>query len=393
MTNGVFPEEGLDWRIVLRELYARFIREPKHLVDNIIGSMTTMPHPLSVEAYKLFMFFNANDPIVFRETHKLEREVISMLGEILGGEGVEGLITSGGTEANISALYLAREHGYDVVYAAITAHSSIRKAARILRMRLVEVEVDKDYHMDLNDLESKVKKYGKGVIVATAGTTGLGTVDNVRSISDIAIRYNSVVHVDAAFGGFIIPFLRRVGYRLPDIGFNNEAVVSVTIDPHKLGLTPIPSGGLVVRGKEWFKPLIFESKYMPMGCQVGLGGTRSGGSIAATWAMLKHLGWKGYTKLALEAMNKTFKVAERIRSSHVLRLVVEPETPIICMGVQGVNARSILEKLWNSGWYPYHCGIVDGIRIVVMPHVDVSQLLELVEVVEDLAGTIKRNNT
>ena len=393
MANGVFPEEGLDWRMVLRELYTRFMREPKHLVDNIIGSMTTMPHPLSVEAYRLFMFFNANDPMVFRETHRLEREVISMLGEILGGEDVEGLITSGGTEANISALYLAREHGYNTVYAAITAHSSIRKAAHILRMKLVEVGVDKEYCIDIRDLESKVKKYGRGVIVATAGTTGLGTVDNVSSISDIAARYNSVVHVDAAFGGFVIPFLRRIGYRLPDIGFSNEAVVSVTIDPHKLGLTPIPSGGLVVRGKDWFKPLIFESKYMPMGYQVGLGGTRSGGSIAATWAMLKHLGWKGYTRLALEAMNKTFKVAERIKSSHILRLVVEPKTPIICMETPGINTRDVLEKLWSNGWYPYHCGVVDGIRIVVMPHVDVGQLLKLVEVVENLAGTIKRNDT
>jgi len=339
------------------------------------------------------MFFNANDPLVFHETHRLEREVVEMLGEILGGEGVEGVITSGGTEANISAIYLAREHGYDIVYAPVTVHSSIRKAAHIFRVKLVDVKVDETYHVDLADLEEKLERYGPGLVVVTAGTTGLGTVDNVEEASRIALKHDSVVHVDAAFGGFIVPFLKGAGYDLPDIGFQNKAVVSVTIDPHKMGLAPIPAGGLVVRDHEWFKPLIFESSYMPMGYQVGLGGTRSGGSIAAVWAVMKHLGWEGYTRIALESMEKTLKAAKRVGESDNLRVMAKPETPILCIGIDGVNARSVLEKLWGMGWYPYHCGIVDGVRIVVMPHVGLDELLEFIEVLEKLARTAKRDAT
>ncbi len=388
-----FPRKGYDWRNVLADLYERFMREPKHLVDRIIGSMTTRPHPLGVEAYELFMFSNANDPLVFRETARLEKEVVEMLGEILGGKNVEGIITSGGTEANISAIYLAREHGYDTVYVPLTAHSSIRKAIHILRVKEANVKVDNTFHVDLEDLEKKLKEHGPGLVVVTAGTTGFGTVDNVEEASRIASKYNSVVHVDAAFGGFIVPFLRENGYRLPDIGFRNEAVVSVTIDPHKLGLVPIPAGGLVVRDSEWFKPLVFESKYMPMGYQVGLGGTRSGGSIAATWAMLKYMGWEGYSKLALELMEKTLTAASKVREKSSLRLVVEPETPIICIEVNGVEARLVLEKAWSMGWYPYHCGLVDGVRVVVMPHVSLNKLLEFIEVLDSIAGSIKRSST
>ena len=388
-----FPRKGYDWRDVLAELYERFMREPKHLVNHIIGSMTTRPHPLSIEAYKLFMFFNANDPLVFKETSRLESEVIEMLGEILGGRNVSGIITTGGTEANISAIYLAREHGYENVYVPLTAHNSIRKAVHLLRVRGIDVKVDEEFHVDLDDLERKLEEHGPGVIVLTAGTTGFGTVDNVEEASKIASRHNSVIHVDAAFGGFIIPFLREKGYRLPDIGFRNRAVVSVTIDPHKLGLAPIPSGGLVVRSSEWFKPLIFESKYMPMGYQVGLGGTRTGGSIAATWAMLKHFGWEGYSRLAVELMEKTLKVAEEVGKRDSLRLVVKPETPILCIDVKGVEARLVLEKAWGMGWYPYHCGLVDGVRIVVMPHVGLDELLEFIEVLESIARSIKRGST
>lgn len=70
-------------------------------------------------------------------------------------------------------------------------------------------------------------------------------------------------------------------------------MVSVTIDPHKMVLAPMPAGGLVVRGGEWFKPLIFKADYMPLGYQIGLSITRSGGSIAAVWAVMKHLGGRG----------------------------------------------------------------------------------------------------
>ena len=383
--GGKLPLKGMDWRDVLRELYLRFLREPKHLVNDILGSMTTMPHPVALEAYRLFMTFNANDPIVFKETARLEEEVIEMIGEILGRNCVKGLITCSGSEANLSALYLAREHGYRRVYVARTAHNSIFKAARILSMDVVEVSLTKDYKLDKKDLEVKLERHGEGVIVATAGTTGLGTVDDVEGISRIALKHDSVVHVDAAFGGFIIPFLKRQGWGLPDIGFSNRAVMSVTIDPHKLGLAPIPAGGLVVRDEEWFKPLIFNVDYMPARYQIGLGGTRSGGGVAATWAIMKLLGIEGYTRLATELMDKTLTIVKRIDESKNLSVPVRPETPIVCIQHRG-SSEYILRKLMDMGIYLYLCGIIDGLRIVVMPHITLEQLLKTVDLIEKMVS-------
>ncbi len=390
-----FPRSGSDWRDVLRELHSRVRVVPLHLLENIIGSMTTIPHPLGAEAFRLFWHANANDPLVFREVYKLEGEVISMLGDLLGGDParVEGMITSGGSEANVSALYLAREHGYDTVYIPKNVHESVVKAARILRMNIVRVELGEDYKVSLEDLVSKLEKHGRGVVVATAGTTGLGLVDPIPEVSKIALEHESVVHVDAAYGGFVVPFLKAMGAPLPDIGFTNKAVVTVTIDPHKMGLAPLPAGSIVARSKEWFEPLIFGSSYLPMGYQKGLFGTRTGGSVAATWAVIKGLGFDGYLNIVSEAMSNAVFLAGFVDYSPRLELPVRPETPIVCIKPKGVEARKVLLELWKRKWYPYHCGIVDGVRVVVMPHITREKLQDFAQVLDEVVGSLQNSST
>ncbi len=390
-----FPRSGVDWREVLRELQSRARIVPVHLLENIIGSMTTYPHPLGVEAFRLFWHANANDPLVFREIAKLESEVVSMLGDLLGGDParVEGMITSGGSEANVSALYLAREHGYDTVYIPLNVHESIVKAARFLRMNTVRVGLNSNYKISLEDLVEKLEKHGGGVIVATAGSTGLGLVDPIPEVSKIALEYESIVHVDAAYGGFIVPFLKAMGAPLPDIGFTNEAVVSVTIDPHKMGLAPIPAGGLVARSREWFEPLLFDSSYLPMGYQKGLFGTRTGGSIAATWAVIKSLGFDGYLNIVSECMSNAIFLAGFVDYSPRLELAARPETPIVCIKPKGVEAKRVLGELWRRKWYPYHCGIVDGVRVVVMPHITREKLQEFAQVLDEVVGSLQASST
>lgn len=389
-----FPRSGSDWREVFRELHSRARIVPLHLLENIIGSMTTIPHPLGVEAFRLFWHANANDPLVFREISRLESEVISMLGDLLGGDParVEGMITSGGSEANTSALYLAREHGYETVYIPRNVHESVIKAARFLRMNIVQVELGEDYKVSLEDLARKLEKHGQGVIIATAGTTGLGLVDPIPEISKIALEYRSIVHVDAAYGGFVVPFLKAMGAPLPDIGFTNEAVMTVTIDPHKMGLAPMPAGGIVARSKEWFEPLLFDSSYLPMGYQKGLFGTRTGGSIAATWATIKGLGFDGYLNIVSEAMSNTLFLVGFVDYSPRLELPVRPETPIVCIKPKGIEAKKILQELWMRKWYPYHCGIVDGVRVVVMPHITREKLQDFAQVLDEIVGSLQNSS-
>ncbi len=369
---GKLPAKGLDWRDVLRTLFDYLRKVPNHLEHGVVGSMTTFPHPLAQLAYYLFQIFNANDVALYREIRKLELDAISMMGEILGCENCIGMITTGGSEANLAALYIARECGYTKVYAARTAHDSIFKAAHMLKLKIIELRYDERYRIDPNDFESKCDENGPGILVATLGTTGTGSIDRVAELDKIAKRCNSVIHVDAAFGGFVIPFLDS---GLGEV-FRYRSVVSATMDPHKLGLVPIPAGGLIVRDERWFSPLYFEARYMPAGYQLGLLGTRSAGSIAATWAMLMYMGREGYREQASVLAEHTRFVVDLAKSSG-FKIEGEALAPVVCIGIE--HDSEALDYLWKKGLYVYRCGIAKGIRLVVMPHVNKKLLRKVVE--------------
>lgn len=364
----VLPDNGSDWAEVLREVLERLSGMPRH-EDGILGSMTTPPEPIIASVFRRFMFVNANDPWLFPAVSELEEEAVAMLGEVLGCSGCSGMITSGGTEANIAALYLAREAGYRRVYATAAAHDSIRKASKLLGLEYVEVPM-KDFKMDPEALDKLMSERGEGVVVTTLGTTGVGTVDPLEAVAEVAVKNGSVVHVDAAYGGFIVPPLK--GWA--GLGFGNDAVISATIDPHKFG-APIPAGGLVVKSREWFSPLIFEARYMPSGKQIGLLGTRPGASVIATWALLKKLGRAGIAERAARLMGMARWVYGRLSAAGVA-VAAEPEVPIICVRTKMESV--LVEALKGMGLYLYRCGVVRGVRAVMMPHVTYSLLVRLV---------------
>ena len=362
--------------VVLRRLQELYEKVPKHAKDDVLGSMTTQPHPLALVAYQMFQPFNVNDEVLYSPLRQLEEEAVRSMGEFVGCRNCTGMITTGGTESNLAALYLAREHGYRVVYAARTAHHSIAKAARVLGLRYVQVS-DRGYRLDVDDLRSKCRSEGPGVVVVTVGTTGVGTIDPVEEASDAASQCRSVVHVDAAYGGFVAPFV----YPRRRLGFENSAVMTLTMDPHKLGLVPLQAGGLIVRDDEWLRPLRFEADYLPAGSQLGLLGTRSAGPVAATWAMLNYLGREGYEGIARRLM-ATLSFLEQEVASAGLKLVVEPEVPVACISVR--DDRSTMKALWERGLYVYTCGVASGVRVVIMPHVTEDKVRRLVSALREL---------
>lgn len=373
------PRRGEDWIDILRRLHDVLRRVPDHYTGGILGSMTTPPHPLGLLVFQLFHLYNINDLELFAELRRLEEEAVSMMGEIMGCRGCTGMVTSGGSEANLAALYLAREHGYGTVYAAPTAHDSVFKAARLLGMKLVEVGLDDEYRMSARALEEEMEANGPGLVVATLGTTGLGLLDPVEDIASTASKQGGVVHIDAALGGFVAPLL----YPERRLGFQNPAVMSVTMDPHKLGLAPIPAGGLVVRDGGWFSPLVFESSYMPAGRQIGLLGTRTAASAVAAWAVMRHMGVEGYRRQARRLMGLARRFAG-LAASKGLKVAAEPEVPVVCL--ETGDAGEALNRLASEGLLLYRCGVVEGVRVVVMPHVTYGDLKRIVRLLTRIQG-------
>ncbi len=305
-------------------------RDMTHKSGRILGSMCTCPHEVGLQAYTMFLESNLGDPGLFQGTKAMENEVIATLGELLGNGNVYGHIITGGTEANIMAMRAARNIRRikdPEIIVPKSAHFSFKKAADILSLKLKEAQLDNDYRVDINSVKELISD-NTVAIVGIAGTTELGKIDPIEELSDICNEKEIFLHVDAAFGGFSIPFLNQLGYHMPKFDFSLPGVSSVTIDPHKMGLAPIPTGGILFRDKSYLDVMNVETPYLTEENQSTIVGTRTGASTAATWALLKYLGDEGYQKIVKKCMELTHLLAGGIKDAG-FQLVTEPQLNIV----------------------------------------------------------------
>ncbi len=368
---------------ILRELVDAYMRTPKHWEGRILGSMTTTPHPLACYAYVLFMHTNAADPAIFSELEKMKNEILSSLSRLYDSPcDTCGLITSGGTESNILALLAALKtvnNRSRVVVAPDTVHVSIDRACDLLGCKLVKIPVD-NKPVDPSILEKYIIKYNPFAVVITAGTTERGLIDPVSRIAEVVKKYNVYLHVDAAYGGLLIPFLYKHGLINTNLRFYN-GVSSISVDFHKNGLAPIPSGIILFSNDEYIEKICYDAKYTLHGRYCGLLGTRPGGSIPAIWILLKHLGFKYYEEQALRLHKLALYTYKKLLEIPSLE-VYKPILPIIVFKHRDISSEIILDKLLSNGYYVYRSPSLDALRIVLMPHVKKEHIDEFVNVLK-----------
>jgi tyrosine decarboxylase/aspartate 1-decarboxylase len=346
----------------------------------ILGSMCTCPHEVGLEAYKMFLESNLGDSGLFKGTRKMEKEVVQMLGNLLGKEDVCGHIITGGTEANIMAMRAARNSSNikdPEIIVPKSAHFSFKKAADMLCLKLREAELDENYRVDVNSVKELISDKTVAV-VGIAGTTELGLIDPIEELSKLCREENIYLHVDAAFGGFTIPFLGLSGRNLPKFDFSLEGVSSITIDPHKMGLAPIPTGGIIFRDRSYLESISTETPYLTDKEQFTIVGTRTGASTAATWALLKYFGKEGYCSIAKKCMEVTEYLAEGIKKSG-FNLMVEPQLNLVAFDSNEIEIDTIVDELKEKGWAVSVSSYPRAIRIVVMPHVKMEHVKEFTD--------------
>ena len=360
-------------------------RDMTHRSGRILGSMCTCPHEVGLKAYHMFLESNLGDPGLFQGTKTMENEVIAILGQLLGKSDVYGHIITGGTEANIMAMRAARNMRRikdPEIIVPKSAHFSFKKAADILCLKMREAQLDSQYRVDINSVKELISDKTVAV-VGIAGTTELGKIDPIEELSDICLEREIFLHVDAAFGGFSIPFLNQVGYDLPKFDFSLPGVCSVTIDPHKMGLAPIPTGGILFRDKSYLDVMSVETPYLTEENQSTIVGTRTGASTAATWALLKHLGSEGYQKIASRCMELTKLLAQGIKDTG-FQLITEPQLNIVAFTGEGIAPCDIAKLLDEKGWAVSIASHPKSVRIIVMPHVKEEHIRAFLEDLKDI---------
>jgi tyrosine decarboxylase/aspartate 1-decarboxylase len=372
--------KGIPENEVLLELKKFKKIDMTHRSGRILGSMCTCPHKVGIRAYSMFLESNLGDPGLFKGTKKMENEVISMLGSLLGNEDAYGHIITGGTEANIMAMRAARNSQnfrHPEVIVPKSAHFSFKKAADMLCIKLMEAELDENYRMDINSVKKLISD-NTVAIVGVAGTTELGMIDPISELSEISLENHLYLHVDAAFGGYSIPFLNEIDYRLPQFDFRLEGVQSITIDPHKMGLAPIPTGGILFREKKHLDHISIETPYLTEKKQYTIVGTRTGASTAATWALLKYLGKEGYIKVAKQCMELTSFLTDQLESSG-FKLINKSDLNIVAFKSDVISIDELVKGLEKRGWAVSVSSYPKAIRIIVMPHIKKEHLIEFLD--------------
>jgi tyrosine decarboxylase/aspartate 1-decarboxylase len=383
--------KGLPQKIVLEELNSRLKKDFTYDSGKIIGSMCTSPHRLARKVYARFLDKNLGDSGLFPAVAELEKETVQMLGTLLSNPEASGQIVTGGTEANTLALWtakkLSKKNNCEVIVPA-SAHHSFDKAADLLGLKIVKAGLNSRFQADVEAVKGAINP-NTIAIVGVAGSTGLGVVDPILDLSEVAVDEGLYLHVDAAFGGFVLPFLKELKYDVPDFDFSLSGVCSITIDPHKMGLAPIPAGGILFRNDSLRRQITWNISYLAGGEteQATIVGTRSGASVIAVWTLLKYLGREGYRRVVGQCMRLTRSLAERIPTIKGLNVVTEPTMNIIGFKSERSDIRQIAQELRVRGWavslFPSY------IRIAVMPHVKeghIERFLEDLKVIVDNLG-------
>jgi tyrosine decarboxylase/aspartate 1-decarboxylase len=338
--------------------------------DRIFSSMCTPPHPVAVRAHMKFIEANLGDYTLFPGTKSLEDAVIFMLGSFLHCQSVSGYLTTGGTESNIQAIHafrnIAKTKNPNIVVPD-SAHFSFDKISDILKVEVRRTALDRYFRADVGAMEKMIDD-NTVALVGIAGTTEFGQIDPIEEIAELTLEHGIPMHVDAAFGGFVIPFLEKK-YRFD---FEVKGVSSITIDPHKMGMSTIPSGCLLFRDKKYLDALKIQIPYLVTKEQYSLSGTRSGASAAATYAVLRHLGWSGMKKVVDGCMEMTELLVDRISGVGVYP-VIPPVMNVVVLDI--ANPERVVEELAKKGWKVSVPRRPNSIRLIIMPHVKKSGIM------------------
>ena len=256
------PAEPGDFSQILgtlqQNVFPYHAREPHPGFFAYVSSCPTFPSLLGDWLATGFNFFAGVWPVA-SGPNEIEMAVLEWIRGWTGlPEGASGLLTSGGSSANTTAIVAARHHfverGGDIrrltVYTSSQAHSSVIRAAwvaGISRSNVRIIETDANFRIRLDILEESIDRdRAKGdepfLIAANAGATSTGAVDPVEELADICRAHALWLHVDAAYAGFAV--LTEEGRKL--LG-RIDLADSITLDPHKWLFVPFECGCLMMK--------------------------------------------------------------------------------------------------------------------------------------------------
>jgi len=370
-------EMGLPFEEVLARL-KQFSSRDHHFDDgDIFGSMCTKPHDAAIKAHMMFLEANLGNRGLYPGTSDMENEVVEDVGTLLGMQRPKGQMLSGGTEANLLALWSAREFtGKNKVLLPQHAHFSFKKACRMLKMEAIEIPSSEKYVLDSKVLPGFLED-NVACVVAVAGITETGLCDPIDEIGRILEGTSIPFHVDAAFGGFVLPFIEHP----PRFDFDIPKLTSMTVDPHKMGMGTIPGGILLYRDDSFLKGIRSHAPYLTQKSHYAITGTRGSAGVAAAFSAIKSLGCSGYRSIVRDCMDNTRHLCARAKVAG-FPCAFEPLTNVVVLSMN--EPEYVYKMLTDAGIFCSTSRNPKGLRIVVMPHVSRENIDALVSKIKEV---------
>jgi tyrosine decarboxylase/aspartate 1-decarboxylase len=320
------------------------------------GQMLKPPHAIARLAYQLAMWINPNNHALDggRASSAMEREAVARIAAMFGMEEHLGHLTSGGTFANLEALWVAgRLHPGKKIAASGLAHYTHSRISAVLGLDCVELAYDERGHIDLAALEGELAQGEIGTIVVTLGTTGLGSVDDLGGVQAIAHRHGVRVHVDAAYGGYFA-LAGNLGMREAQCFEVIGTADSIVIDPHKHGLQPYGCGCVLFRDPSvgrFYKHdspyTYFSSAELHLG-EISLECSRAGAAAVALWATQEYLPYEpggDFASMLESCVDAARDLCNRLAEDPQWRVLMPPELDILvfapaCESAEETSRRS-----------------------------------------------------
>jgi len=315
------------------------------------------------EAYRRFSSANALNTDAFPSLRTIQADVVDIAIGWLGGDpGAAGFMTSGGTESILLAVKGSRERGRRErsvatpnIVLPTSAHAAFEKGCYYFGLESRRIPVRDDWRADPEAMADAVDD-NTVLIVGSAPQYPQGVIDPIEAIAAIGAERGVSVHVDACMGGVMLPYLARLGHAIPPWNFAVEGVTSMSVDLHKFGYTAKGASVIAYRNKQLrsYQTYVTDNWLGGVYGSSGILGTKSGGSMAAAWAVMNHLGDDGYMRLTVAAKKAADALVAGVKGRPSLQLRAEPDTTLVTFGAadpDGLDIYAVADALWRRGWY------------------------------------------
>ncbi|MFX1304010.1 MAG: pyridoxal phosphate-dependent decarboxylase family protein [Promethearchaeota archaeon] len=378
----ILPENGISEADLLKEM--EYIRKDdinwrNGKVWSLVYHATDEHTEMLKKAYTMYFSKNALSPMAFPSLRKFETEVISMAIDLFNGDKrCCGSMTSGGTESLLMAVKTYRDWAEEKfpnikepeVVVPSSAHPSFDKAAEYFKVKLVKVPVDTETHLaDVNAMKNAITE-NSILIVGSACDFPRGVVDPITELGILAQDHGIGLHVDACLGGFMLPFVKKLGYEVPDFDFSVPGVTSISADVHKYGYGAKGASTILYRKERVWKHQFSVYTDWTGGVYISpsMRGTRPGGAIAAAWAAMRHLGMNGYLNLAKIVMDASKKLINGINEIPDLYIIGKPVMSVFSFTSDKIDIYQLGDRMDKKGWHLDRIQFPNALHMMVNPH-------------------------